>query len=200
MGMPDLGDWEPLSVTATIGALSGAPFRWWLSGGHALELHLGLSWRDHHDIDVGIARQDVVALRSVLAEWDIHIAAAGDLEPWTGDELRATQHQNNLWCRRDLDGPWLLDVTIGEGDDEAWIYRRDPSIKLQWTEAVVQSPEGIPYLAPELQLLFKSRNRREKDDIDAAEVIPRLEVERRDRLALLLPTEHAWQNLIAGSS
>jgi hypothetical protein len=200
MAVPDLGAWEPLSVTATIDTLSDAPFRWWLSGGHALELHLGRSWREHEDTDVGIARQDVVALRSLLAEWDIHIAAAGHLEPWTGDELHAAQHQNNLWCRRGVDGPWLLDVTIGEGDDEVWIYRRDPSIQFQWTDAVLQSPESIPYLAPELQLLFKSKDRREKDDIDAAEVIPRLEIGRRDRLALLLPTEHPWQDLIAGSS
>jgi hypothetical protein len=200
MAVPDLGHWEPLSVTATVDTLSGAPFPWWLCGGHALELHLGRTWRNHDDTDVGIARQDVFALRSVLGAWDIHVAAGGHLEPWTGDELHAARHQNNLWCRRDVDGPWLLDVTIGEGDDDVWIYRRDPSIQFQWTDAVLRSPRGVPYLAPELQLLFKSKDRREKDDIDAAEVIPQLEIGRRDRLALLLPSEHPWQNLIAGSS
>ena len=145
MAVADLGRWEPLSVTATIDTFRGAPFRWWLSGGHALELYLGRSWRDHDDTDVGIARQDAPALRPALAQWDIHIAAGGHLEPWTGDELHAARHQNNLWCRRDKDGPWLLDVTIGEGDDEVWIYRRDPSIRFPWTDAVLQSPESIPY-------------------------------------------------------
>jgi hypothetical protein len=200
VAVPNPSSWEPLSVTATVDAFSGAPFRWWLSGGRALELHLGRSWRDHHDTDVGITRPEAAAIRSVLADWDIYVAAAGQLEPWSGDDLEAARHQNNLWCRHDVDGPWLLDVTIGEGDDEVWIYRRDPSIRFAWTDAVLQSPEGVPYLAPELQLLFKSRDRREKDDIDAREVIPQLETARRDRLALLLPTEHPWQNLIAGSS
>ena len=30
-----------------------APFRWWISGGHALELHIGESWRSREDLDGG---------------------------------------------------------------------------------------------------------------------------------------------------
>jgi hypothetical protein len=126
MAVPDLGRWEPLSLTATIETLSDAPFRWWLTGGHALDMHVGRSWRDHDDTDVGIARRDASAFRFLLAEWDIHTAAAGQLEPWSGDEPQAPRLQNNLWCRHDTVGPWLLDVTIGEGDDDVWIFRRDP--------------------------------------------------------------------------
>lgn len=37
--------------------------------------------------------------------------------------------------------------------------------------AVLRSAAGIPYLAPELQLLYKSKGLRPKDDVDAAEVI-----------------------------
>jgi hypothetical protein len=198
MSVPSLGRWDPLSVTATIDTFRDAPFRWWLSGGHALELHLGRSWRYHDDTDVGINRRDIGALPSVLAEWDLHVAAAGRLEPWKGGQLQAALHQNNLWCRRHHDGPWQLDVTIGEGDDELWVYRRDPSLQVPWAQAVLQTPDGVPYLAPVLQLLFKSKDRRDKDDTDARQVIPELDRERRDQLARLLPTDHPWHDLIVG--
>jgi hypothetical protein len=197
MSAHSLGRWQPLSVTATIDTYRGAPFRWWLSGGHAFELHLGRSWRHHDDTDVGVNRRDIGALPDVLVEWDLHIAAAGSLEPWEGGPLQASLHQNNVWCRRHLDGPWLLDVTIGEGHDEFWIYRRDPSLQVRWAQAVLQIPDGIPYLAPELQLLFKSKDRRDKNDTDARQVIPELDHERLDQLARLLPTDHPWQELIA---
>lgn len=196
MAMPELGRWEPLRLDATIEAFSGARFRWWVSGGCALELHLDRSWRDHDDTDVGIRRRDVGQLRSVLDGWDIHVAAAGRLTPWTGSEIVTHLHQNNLWCRRLPDGPWLLDVTIGEGDDQHWVYRRDPNLRVPWPEAVLRTPEGVPYLAPELQLLFKSKDRREKDDVDAREVIPLLDAARQAALTRLLPAEHPWQRLL----
>lgn len=186
-------------MKATIDAFDGAPFRWWFSGGRALDLHLGRSWRDHEDTDVGIVRRDVVALPSVLVGWDFNVAAAGRLEPWAGSNLETERHQNNLWCRRRVQGPWLLDVTIGEGNNDVWIYRRDPSITFPWAEAVLHTRDRVAYLAPDLQLLFKSKDRRDKDDIDARVVIPALDTERRDRLARLLPMEHPWQSLITNS-
>ncbi len=163
---------SPLSIADTVDLFDAAPFRWWISGCRALELHVRRSWRDHEDTDVGMVRQDVVGLAAVLDGWDIHVAAAGQLSPWSGAPLDAALHQNNLWCRRYPGGPWQLDVTIGEGDEETWMYRRDPSVRVPWPDAVLHTSDGIPYLAPELQLLFKSKAPRPKDDVDAREVIP----------------------------
>ena len=100
----ELGPWDPTTLADTVESFSPARFRWWISGGVALELHVGRSWRRHDGTDV-----------------------------------------------------------------------------------------GVPYLAPELQLLFKSTGRRPKDDFDAPQVIPELGPERRDRLARLLPVDHPWQ-------
>jgi len=197
MAQPELGPWEPLSLAETIQVFREANFRWWIGGGWALELHLGRSWRKHEDTDVGLARGDVDQVRSVLDGWDIHVATAGRLEPWAGQELRAELHQNNLWCRPHPNGAWSLDVTIGEGDDQAWVYRRDPRVRLHWGEAVLRTSEDIPYLAPELQLLFKSQGLRDKDDVDARQVIPELDGLRRHRLGRLLPGDHPWQRLLA---
>ena len=197
MAQPELGPWDPLSLRETIEVFRASKFRWWISGGWALELHLGSSWRKHEDTDVGLARADVRKLRSVLDGWDIHVAAAGGLEPWIDQELRSELHQNNLWCRPHPNGAWSLDVTISEGDSEAWVYRRDSRVRLPWREAVLRTAEDVPYLAPELQLLFKSQDRRNKDDVDAKQVIPELGAIRRDRLARLLAGNHPWQRLLS---
>ena len=53
-----------------------------------------------------------------------------------------------------------------------------------------------PYLAPELQLLFKSKDIR-PNTVDAITVIPALEPERRTRLASFLPVTHPWQTIMA---
>ena len=96
MGMSELGSWDPLNLASTIEIFSTAPFRWWVSGGRALELHLGRSWREHDDTDVSLVRRDCPALRRLLAGWEIYIAAAGRLTPWRGEEPKEERHENNL--------------------------------------------------------------------------------------------------------
>jgi hypothetical protein len=199
MAAPELGPWEPLSVTATVETFRAASFRWWISGGRALELHLGRSWRDHEDTDVGLARGDVVELPMVLDGWDLHVAAGGRLQRWAGQELRAELDQNNLWCRRHPEGAWSLDVAIAEGDRNNWCYRRDARVRVPWGDAILHTSEGVPYLPPELQLLFKSKDRRGKDDVDAGQVVPILAPFRRDRLARLLPADHPWQGMLSAA-
>lgn len=196
MSSSDLGSWQPLDLPATVELFSAAQFRWWISGGRALELHLGRTWRTHEDTDVGVTRSDLNALPPILSGWDVHVAATGTLTRWDGQPLDARLHQNNLWCRRDPNGPWLLDVTIGDGNDDFWIYRRDPTVQVRWDHAVLQTTLGVPYLAPDLQLLYKSTHVRPKDTIDAGEVIPELDTRHRVRLAQLLPDEHPWHRLL----
>jgi Aminoglycoside-2''-adenylyltransferase len=192
-----LGPWKPLELGDVVQLFERWPARWWISGGVALELHVGRSWRTHHDSDVSILRDDAPALPVVLAGWDIQVAAAGTLTPWDGSVPEAAASQNNVWCRKARDQPWCLDVTISEGDQQCWIYRRDPTLRVPWEEAVLRDQRGIAYLAPELQLLFKSKNNRPKDDRDAAQAIPALAAGRQLRLRGLLPEDHPWQVLLA---
>lgn len=196
MSAPELGPWEPLDVESVVEVFVGAPFRWWISGGRALDLHLQRSWRDHDDTDLGVLRSDLAAVHERLGPWEAHIAAAGKLSPWRGEPLRSDRHQNNVWCRRTDAAPWILDITIGDGSDEEWIYRRDPSIRVPWNMAVLHSVAGIPYLAPELQLLYKSTAIRPKDDIDAAVVIPTLDDRQLELLAATLAPDHPWRSLL----
>lgn len=197
MSASEFGPWDPLNLETAIATFETAPFRWWVAGGHALDLHLQRSWREHEDTDIGILRNDLPVVFAHLDQWDVHVAAAGRLRPWNGETLHRERHENNLWCRATTTGPWFLDVMIGEGDDNRWMFRRDPSVQLPWERAVLHATDGVPYLAPELQLLYKSSGLRPKDDIDAAEVIPMLSAHQREYLARHLDHPHPWRSLVA---
>ena len=188
--------WEPLTVEDVARLFADAPMRWWISGGHALVLHLGHDWRDHADIDVGIVRDEAHHLREVLDGWDIQVAAAGVLSPWDGRPLDEQRHENNLWCRRTPDAPFSIDVTVGAGDDAEWAYRRDAAIRRPWSEAVLTDPRGVPYLAPELQLLFKGGSHmRRKDEMDGVALAPLIGAERWAWVLEHLPPDHPWQHV-----
>jgi hypothetical protein len=141
---------------------------------------LGRSWRDHDDLDIGIRRADLPAAMGWLAGWDFRVAP------------------NNVWARRGY-GPWEIDLTVGEGDEDHWTYRRDPTLTRTWEEAVLWTADGVPYLAPELQLLFKGKKPRPKDDQDLEAVVPELSVVGLEFLAASLPIDHTWQEMLKPS-
>lgn len=179
------------------GLLAQAPFRWWISGGHALDLHVGETWRSHDDTDIGVCRYQLADVYGYLVDWDVYVAAAGRLTEWTGRPLKATRHENNIWVREGPTSPWRFDLNIGAGNTRDWIYRRDPSVIRSWDRAVLRSSSSLDYLAPDLQLLFKAKSPRPKDDVDAEKVIPTLDTEERLFLADHLPPDHSWQAVIA---
>lgn len=202
--MPTAGDlavttehmWEPLAIAEVKSIFRDAPFRWWISGGMALELFAGASWRSHDDIDVGVCRVDARRVYPWLGEWELYVAAGGSLRPWTGEALDAVRHENNVWIRRKQDGPWVLDIAIGGGTSGEWAYRRDPAVTVAWEDAVLHTGDGLPYLAPELQLLFKSTSVRPKDREDAEQMVPILDARRREFLSRHLPPDHPWRELV----
>jgi len=192
----EYGPWDPVDRQDLADLMDHLGVRWWFTGGHALELHLGRSWRGHEDVDVSIVRGDIGVLRSLESEWEIHVAAAGVLRRWDGTPLSVEANENNVWLRRP-GGPWGIDLTIGDGDEERWVYRRDTTFSLPWDRVVLRDQEGLPYLTPAIQMLFKSKQQRPKDDIDAAVVIPTLDDWSLAVLDLRLPAGHSWGDLVA---
>lgn len=190
------GPWDSLTVAEVSSLLHDAPFRWWLSGGHALDLHLGKTWRSHGDTDVSILRTDAVLLAELLEDWDIWFAAAGVLIPFDGSTPDASKSQNNLWARQAPGRPWELDILISDGTADEWVYRRQPAIRRPWPLAVLIDAASTPYLAPELQLLFKSKEPRPKDHLDAEVAIPTLDDAAKKFLIEHLPHDHPWMRLL----
>jgi hypothetical protein len=193
----EYGPWQSLSVLRLRDMFNGAPFRWWLSGGLALEQFAGVSWREHDDIDIGICRLDAPQVHRWLVEKNQHlwIAAGGDLAPWSGRALNEEACEDNVWMKSSPDGPWVLDIQVGDGDDASWTYRREKSVQREWSTVVLMADQ-LPYLSPEIQLLFKSKGLRPKDYVDARRVIALFDGEQRAWLRAHLPSDHEWIKLL----
>lgn len=170
---------------------------WAVSSGWALELYLGRVTRVHHDVDVAVSYADQLALRQHLSNrgWKLMTPFEGQLEPWLlYTTLELPRHQVHAL----RDGAFI-DFLLSDVSSGIWHYRRDPDVVRQFDRAVLRAANGIPFLAPEIVLLFKSKNtsnrERGQDQIDFDAVYAHLEPERRAWLRwALLVTEpaHPW--------
>jgi len=195
----ELGPWDHLHPVAVAGLLDGCPISWWIAGGYAIDAFVGRTdRREHDDIDVGILARDQGILQSHLAGWDLRCAdPPGALRPWrTGEILEEPIH--DVWARERANQPWRLDVLLNSGGADVWIYRRDARIRRDLSELVWWS-DGIPYLAPEVQLLFKSKAVRPKDEHDFRDCLPLLGERQRAWLRQtleLVDAAHPWGALL----
>ena len=191
----ELGPWGPLSPSEVAVLFGGCSAPWWIAGGHAIDAFVGqTNRREHSDTDVGILARDQAALRVHLADWDLHCAdPPGSLRPWRpGETLEEPVH--DVWARERPGQPWRVQVLLNPGADDTWIYRRDTRVRRDLSELVWWSV-SIPYMAPEVQLLFKSKAVRPKDERDFTDSLPLLSPSQRDwlreKLQLTQPTA-AW--------
>ena len=186
--------------------LATLPRPWYIASGWALDLFLGEVTRFHEDVDVVVARQDQLVLQQHLGDcgWRWVTPLAGKLEPWPPHmRIELPRHQAHAHRLQDNGEHDFIDFLITDFQQEIWRYRREPSIVQTVERAVLTTADGIRYLAPELVLLFKSRNTgtrdRSKDQADFERVLPRLDPPRRAwlRWALLVTQpNHAWLNVL----
>jgi hypothetical protein len=101
------------------------------------------------------------------------------------EELNETIH--DIWCRSDMTQPWTIQLMIADSQDNQWLFRRLPSIHLSIATVGDITPEGIPYLVPEIQLLYKAKRLRPKDEADFRQTLSVLSRERRTWLRAALP-------------
>lgn len=63
---------------------------------------------------------------------------------------------------------------LDEADGDAWVFRRLSAIRMPLARAIRHTADGIAYLTPEIQLLYKARHPRAKDQDDFERVLERL--------------------------
>lgn len=167
---------------------------WWIAGGWALELFCRAPVRPHGDLDIGILRHDFEAVRQALSTWEIFEAKAGHLTRLDLSRLpRVDVH--TLWCRPGDGLPWAMELMLDDGDPDVWIYRREPRIRRPLAEVVGRTATGLPYLAPEIQLLYKSKSPRARDERDFRRLWPLLSEDARtwlDQALTLVSPHHQW--------
>ena len=166
--------WEPLHPRDLAPLLSGFGGRWWICGGWALDLFLDRETRRHDDLDVAVLRRDQRALHDHLRGWDLcYETPDRALTPWDGHRLDPPIHA--VWARRSHEpvAAWACEFWLNEDGGGRWSYGPDERVTRPLDEIGMER-NGVPFLAPEIALLSKSRERSPRNQADFAAVAPHL--------------------------
>lgn len=152
--------------------------KWAVCGGDAIDLFVGQQTRAHKDIDVAVFWEDREQIISAFLQegWRVFEPDRGLLREITSlkEDLRT---EDNLWCiwpesdsyqirqkrdnfyeitteRKQQDVLDYIEVLFNREQNGRFIYKRNPAISL--TPYLYYDANGIPYLAPEMVLLYKS--------------------------------------------
>ncbi|MFI2608407.1 nucleotidyltransferase domain-containing protein [Kitasatospora sp. NPDC018619] len=182
--------WTPDEVARRLAGI-GTP--WYVAAGWALDLFRGGPTRAHGDLEIAVPAAGFPEVRERFPEYVFDAAGSGRSWQDAAPEVLAAVHQT--WLRDPATGAYLLDVFREPHDGDTWICRRDERIRLPYAEIIHRTRDGIPYLVPELVLLFKAKQPRPKDQADFEATVPHLAPPRRAALAGLLARVHpghAW--------
>ncbi|WZX99975.1 hypothetical protein NSQ26_11880 [Bacillus sp. FSL W7-1360] len=171
------------------------PHPWAIAGGWAIDLFLSQQTRPHSDIEILIFRRDQFALQTYLTDWQFTCVENRAIRPWLKKEkLSLPIHE----AYAEKDGV-PLEILLNEADKHHWIYRRDTRIKHTLNETINITSEGIPYLSPEIALLYKSTHLRAKDEADFHHATKKMSLHQIQWLKeslLTMDEAHPWISLL----
>lgn len=188
------GVWDHIPLDELVRILDGLTVPWWIDGGFAIDAFAGSGRRDHDDIDVSLFHADHLVVQAHLAGWELHAAdPPGTLRLWqTGEVLPPQVH--DIWARRDSGDAWRFQLMLNAGGPDELVFRRDHRVHAP-LERATWMHEGVRYLAPEWQLLFKSGTPRPKDEQDFADCLPLMTPHQKTWLTNALESQqppHPW--------
>jgi hypothetical protein len=188
--------WCGFTPIDAVAALAGVSVPWWVAGGWAIELFVPPYHRDPADLDVGCFRRDFATLRSEMAEWEMYAAEDGALSLL--DDASATGHGfASVWSKPKNSECWAIQIMIEDAQGKDWRFRRADRIRRSVNAITWKRPDGPLVLEPEIQLLYKAKNVRGKDQADFDAALPLLSPERREWLDQGLASvhpNHRWRS------
>lgn len=195
---PD-AQWTPLSLAEVKNIFADAPFRWGLGGGYAIEQFLGAPIRAHDDVDIVIFRDEQIAAQQYLTGWELYAAdPPGTLRKWKADEYLPFGIHDIWGYRRGAQG-WQFQFMVAEVEGDEWFHRRNPQIRGRRDE-LLTAYNGWPCVRVEVQLMYKSKNGRPKDELDFRACLPCLSSEQKGwlktQLQILYPDGHVWIDVL----
>ncbi len=144
---------------------------WWVAGGWAIDLYLGYQSRPHRDIDIAVLRRDQQALRRHLQGWHFTKIVNSISFTWPEQEqLELPVHE--VYADN---GGERLEFLLNEAAGDTWLFRRNKAISAPIERITRQSATGIPFLSPEVVLLYKAKSPRAHDRADFKSTLPKLE-------------------------
>jgi len=198
-------------------------------GGHAIDLFIGRQTRPHKDLDAAVYWEDRDAvIRFMFGQgWVVFEPCGGGVIHHIADIASQKKVKRNLFCLKSMETEWCLSIKpLGGGmyqaEDRAFIqteldfieflfnrrennrffYARSHDVSRAMDKALLYSGE-IPYLAPEIALLYKStalENPDYRHDFDIS--LPLLDDERkawlRGALKTMNPDGHGWLKRMEG--
>ncbi len=189
-------DWQPLSPQDLKSTLSEVKCDWAIAGGWAIDLFLGSQTRVHEDIDVIVKRNDQFKIQKALKDWELWVAdPPGKLRPWRKSEYIGKGLQD-IWCRRSKNEPWQIQIMLYDVEDGEWIFKRNESVRKKLEEILIETKDGYSILAPEVQLLYKSKSLRAKDRADFKSALVAMNAEQKNwlkqSLVRVYDNKHLW--------
>ena len=128
------GPWQPRQPEEVARFFSTLTVPWWIAGGWALDLFLGVQTREHEDIDVLFLRRDQHEVRAQLQGWDVQEAhpellpGSWPFQEWKQDALLSAS-VHDIWCRPTKSDPWALQLMVIDTSGDHWIFRRTAQIR-----------------------------------------------------------------------
>jgi len=190
------------SIPQKVAALmAGFDRPWMVAGGWAADLFLQEITRTHGDIEIAIFRPDQLRLQAYLSGWNLMKVIPGEGKKpaaWgEGEYLKMPIHEIHAFS--DNNDPSELEILFNEVSDNKWIFRRKPTISLPLANSIMKTANGLPFLSPEIILLYKAKNPSFKDEADFHRLYPRLDPSRQLWLRAAVETcypEHRWLSLL----
>ena len=157
-----------------------------------MDLFIGRHTRPHKDIEIAVFRRGQSDLQEHLAGWSLRKVADHRRIAWLrGERLTLPVHEIH---GRGPDGQ-ALEILLNEYDRGRWLFRRDPTITRPANLIVARSADGVPFLRPEIVLLYKSKDPHPRDQADFEHAAPLLDSESRAWLRVALQrhrADHPW--------
>jgi hypothetical protein len=184
--------WKPWQPEDLPEMLRDVNVPWGVAGGWAIDLFVGQKNREHRDLEIAVPSNGFWAIHDVLGAYAFDVVGSG--RRWPLDSP-AFEVMHQTWVREPSTGVYRLDVFREPHEGDVWVCRRDARIRLPYRDVIRRTPGGIPFVAPEIVLLFKAKRAEPKDEADLGRALPTFSPMQsawlKDALACVHPG-HRW--------